>query len=149
MKRGLDLTDKIVVTTGASRGAGKQAAFDFAQRSARTVETDCALSGTMGETLREMERRGRQVIAVATDLAQEEDLERLVDPSMAVPITALARMQVYFAACENSWEYTGRLFWAKREMAAMHIESDPWARACGLGAMRSPLVKITTRATWH
>jgi hypothetical protein len=40
---------------------------------------------------------------------------------MAVP----ARMLVYFAACENPWEYTGRLFWAEREMADMGIELDP------------------------
>jgi len=149
MKRELDLTGKIVVTAGASRRVERQAAFDFAQRSARTVETDCALPGAIGETFREIERRGGQAIAVATDLAQEEDLEHLVDPSIAVPITVLAWMLVYFAACENPREYSGRLFWAKREMAAVHIESASWARARGLGAIRSPLVKITTRATWH
>jgi hypothetical protein len=31
---------------------------------------------------------------------------------------------VYFASCENPSEYTGRLFWAEREMADMGITLD-------------------------
>jgi NAD(P)-dependent dehydrogenase (short-subunit alcohol dehydrogenase family) len=273
----LDLTGKIVVITGASRGVGKQAALDFARRganvvlAARTVEPDSALPGTIGETLKQIEDLGGQAIAVATDLAQEADLKRLIeaavqrfggvdvlinnaaattgdiwgkpfleltreeweyqfavnthapftltqlvvpimekrgggriinlstgsgevfrlaeeapklnavggfslavpgyysskraldrfgncmapefhakniaiigmhpglvatelvairvkekglDPSVAVPMTVPARMLVYFAACENPVEYTGRLFWAEREMADMGIELD-------------------------
>jgi NAD(P)-dependent dehydrogenase (short-subunit alcohol dehydrogenase family) len=45
-----------------------------------------------------------------------------LDDSVAVPLTVPSRMLVYFAACENPMEYTGRLFWAEREMAAMGIE---------------------------
>ncbi|HUD29206.1 MAG TPA: SDR family oxidoreductase [Novosphingobium sp.] len=272
-----DLSGKVVVITGASRGVGKQAALDFARRgaqvvlAARTVEADGALPGTIGETLAQIEALGGQAIAVATDLAQEADLGRLVDAaverfggvdilvnnaaattgdiwgkpfleltrdewlyqfdvnvhapftltqlvvpimeargggriinlstgsgevfrqpeespkldavgafslavpgyysskraldrfgncmapelhakniaiigmhpglvatelvqirvrerglddSVAVPMTVPARMLVYFAACEDPAEYTGRLFWAEREMAAMGIELD-------------------------
>jgi hypothetical protein len=43
---------------------------------------------------------------------------------MAVPVTVPSRMLVYFARCENPMEYTGRLFRAEREMAAMGIELD-------------------------
>ena len=39
-------------------------------------------------------------------------------------MTVPARMIVYFAACEDAREYTGRLFWAEREMEAMGIELD-------------------------
>jgi len=273
----LDLTGKVVVITGASRGVGKQAALDFAKRgahvvlAARTVEPDSTLPGTIGETLKQIEDLGGQAIAVATDLAQEGDLKRLIDaavkrfggvdilinnaaattgdiwgkpfleltreeweyqfavnthapftltqlvvpimekrgggriinlstgsgevfrlaeeapklnavggfslavpgyysskraldrfgncmapelhakniaiigmhpglvatelvairvkekgldPSVAVPMTVPARMLVYFAACEKPVEYTGRLFWAEREMADMGIELD-------------------------
>jgi len=276
-QRELDLSGKVVVITGASRGVGKQAALDFAKRganvvlAARTVEPDSTLPGTIGETLKEIESLGGQAIAVATDLAQEEDLKRLIDaavkrfggvdvlinnaaattgdiwgkpfleltreewlyqfavnthapftltqlvvpimekrgggriinlstgsgevfrlaeeapklkavgnfslavpgyysskraldrfgncmapefhakniaiigmhpglvatelvairvkekgldPSVAVPMTVPARMLVYFASCENPSEYTGRLFWAEREMADMGIELD-------------------------
>jgi NAD(P)-dependent dehydrogenase (short-subunit alcohol dehydrogenase family) len=273
----LDLTGKVVVITGASRGVGKQAALDFAKRgahvvlAARTVEPDSILPGTIGETLKQIEDLGGQAIAVATDLAEEDDLKRLIDaavkrfggvdilinnaaattgdiwgkpfleltreeweyqfavnthapftltqlvvpimekrgggriinlstgsgevfrlaeeapklnavggfslavpgyysskraldrfgncmapelhakniaiigmhpglvatelvairvkekgldPSVAVPMTVPARMLVYFAACEKPVEYTGRLFWAEREMADMGLELD-------------------------
>jgi len=273
----LDIRDKVVVITGASRGVGKQAALDFARRgahvvlAARTVEPDSSLPGTLGETIRLIEGYGVGALAVATDLAREEDLRRLVesavgrfggvdilinnaaattgriwglpfleltreewlyqfavnvhapftltqllvpvmarrgggriinlstgsgevfrqpeelpklakvgefslavpgyycskraldrfgnvmapefarkniaiigmhpglvatelvairvknaglDDSVAVPMTVPARMLVYFAACENPMEYTGRLFWAEREMADMGIELE-------------------------
>ncbi len=38
-----------------------------------------------------------------------------------VPMSTPARMMVYFAACENPAEYTGRVFWAERELADMDI----------------------------
>jgi NAD(P)-dependent dehydrogenase (short-subunit alcohol dehydrogenase family) len=38
-----------------------------------------------------------------------------------VAMTVPARMIVYFASCEKPQEYTGRLFWAEREMAEMGI----------------------------
>jgi NAD(P)-dependent dehydrogenase (short-subunit alcohol dehydrogenase family) len=87
-QRELDLTGKVVIITGASRGVGKQAALDFARRganvvlAARTVEADSALPGTIGETLRQIEELGGQAIAVATDLAKEEDLKALVDAAV-------------------------------------------------------------------
>jgi NAD(P)-dependent dehydrogenase (short-subunit alcohol dehydrogenase family) len=39
-----------------------------------------------------------------------------------IPMALPARMIVYFAACENPAEYTGRIFWAERELADMQIE---------------------------
>ena len=84
----LDLTGKVVIITGASRGVGKQAARDFARRgahvvlAARTVEADSALPGTLGETLKAIEARGGQAIAVATDLASETDLKALVQAAV-------------------------------------------------------------------
>ena len=61
---------------------------------------------------------------VATELVTIRVREKGLDPSVAVPMTVPARMLVYFAACENPFEYTGRLFWAEREMAAMAIGLD-------------------------
>jgi NAD(P)-dependent dehydrogenase (short-subunit alcohol dehydrogenase family) len=86
--RELPVSGKIVIITGASRGVGKQAALDFAKRganvvlAARTVEPDSTLPGTIGETLKQIEALGGQAIAVATDLAKEEDLKRLVDAAV-------------------------------------------------------------------
>ncbi|MET0241093.1 MAG: SDR family NAD(P)-dependent oxidoreductase [Sphingobium sp.] len=87
-QRELDLTGKVVIITGASRGVGKQAALDFAGRgayvvlAARTVEHDSALPGTIGETLQQIEDAGGQAIAVATDLAEEANLNALVDAAV-------------------------------------------------------------------
>jgi NAD(P)-dependent dehydrogenase (short-subunit alcohol dehydrogenase family) len=75
---------KVAIITGASRGVGKEAAFAFARRgaklvlAARTVEPDSKLPGTLGETLQQIEAMGGAAIAVATDLAKEADLHRLV-----------------------------------------------------------------------
>lgn len=87
-QRELDLDGKVVIITGASRGVGKQAALDFAKRgahvvlAARTVEPDATVPGTIGETLRQIEDAGGQAIAVATDLAKEDDLKALVDAAV-------------------------------------------------------------------
>ena len=58
---------------------------------------------------------------VATELVAIRVKEAGLDDSVAVPMTVPARMIVYFSACANPMEYTGRLFWAEREMAEMGI----------------------------
>ena len=59
---------------------------------------------------------------VATEVVAIRVKEAGLDNSVAVPMTVPSRMIVYFASCENPMEYTGRLFWAEREMAEMGIE---------------------------
>ena len=61
---------------------------------------------------------------VATELVAIRVKEKGLDPSVAVPMSVPARMLVYFAACEDPFEYTGRLFWAEREMEALGIQLD-------------------------
>lgn len=61
---------------------------------------------------------------VATELVAIRVRDAGLDDSVAVPMTVPSRMLVYFAACENPVEYTGRLFWAERELADMKIELD-------------------------
>jgi NAD(P)-dependent dehydrogenase (short-subunit alcohol dehydrogenase family) len=84
-----DLTGKVVIMTGASRGIGKQSALHFARRganlvlTARTVEPDRTLPGTLNETLSQIESLGTRAIAVQADLASEADLSRIVDETVA------------------------------------------------------------------
>jgi NAD(P)-dependent dehydrogenase (short-subunit alcohol dehydrogenase family) len=59
---------------------------------------------------------------VATEVVAIRVKEAGLDNSVAVPMTVPSRMLVYFARCEDPMEYTGRLFWAEREMAEMGIE---------------------------
>jgi NAD(P)-dependent dehydrogenase (short-subunit alcohol dehydrogenase family) len=61
---------------------------------------------------------------VATELVAIRVREAGLDDSVAVPMTVPARMLVYFAACADPAEYTGRLFWAERELAELGIALD-------------------------
>jgi NAD(P)-dependent dehydrogenase (short-subunit alcohol dehydrogenase family) len=61
---------------------------------------------------------------VATELVAIRVRDAGLDDSVAVPVTVPSRMLLYFASCDNPMEYTGRLFWAEREMAEMGIELD-------------------------
>jgi NAD(P)-dependent dehydrogenase (short-subunit alcohol dehydrogenase family) len=84
----LDLTGKVVIITGASRGIGKQSAQVFARRgaklvlTARTVEPDNTLPGTLGETLAQIGQLGAEAITVPADLASETDLKGIVDAAV-------------------------------------------------------------------
>jgi NAD(P)-dependent dehydrogenase (short-subunit alcohol dehydrogenase family) len=75
----------------------------------------------------ELARRNIAVIGmhpglVVTELVALRVKNAGLDASVGVPVTVPSRMLVYFARCENPMEYTGRLFWAEREMAQMGIE---------------------------
>ncbi|MCB2080119.1 MAG: SDR family NAD(P)-dependent oxidoreductase [Novosphingobium sp.] len=61
---------------------------------------------------------------VATELVAIRVAEAGLDDSVAVPMTVPSRMIIYFAACTDPAEYTGRLFFAERELADMGIALD-------------------------
>jgi NAD(P)-dependent dehydrogenase (short-subunit alcohol dehydrogenase family) len=107
----LDLTGKVVIITGASRGIGKQAAQSFARRganlvlTARTVEPDGKLPGTLGETLAQIKQMGASAFAVPADLASEADLQRIVN-------TAVERFGGVDVLVNNAAATAGS-FWSK------------------------------------
>jgi NAD(P)-dependent dehydrogenase (short-subunit alcohol dehydrogenase family) len=115
------LTGKVVIITGASRGVGKQAALDFARRganvvlAARTVDADEDLPGTLGETLRRVEEMGASALAVPTDLAEEDSLERLV-------AAALERFGGVDILINNAAATTGEI-WSKR---FLELSREEW-----------------------
>jgi hypothetical protein len=59
---------------------------------------------------------------VSTELVAIRVKEAGLDDSVAVPMEVPARMLVYFAACADPMEYTGRLFWAERELKEFGLE---------------------------
>jgi NAD(P)-dependent dehydrogenase (short-subunit alcohol dehydrogenase family) len=80
-----DLAGQVAIVTGSSRGIGKRTAIALARRgarlvvTARTVETGRSeLPGTIGQTVKEIEAVGGEAVAVAADLANEEDLQQIV-----------------------------------------------------------------------
>ncbi len=117
----LDLTGKVVIITGASRGVGRQAAQTFARRganlvlAARTVEPDRKLPGTLNETLAQIEDLGAEAIAVQTDLADVTDLSRLVD-------AAVERFGGVDVLINNAAATTGEI-WSKR---FLELSREEW-----------------------
>jgi NAD(P)-dependent dehydrogenase (short-subunit alcohol dehydrogenase family) len=117
----LDLTGKVVIITGASRGIGKEAAQAFARRganlvlTARTVEPDSWLPGTLGETLTRIENMGASAITVQADLASEADLERIVD-------AAVERFGGVDVLVNNAAATAGG-FWSKR---FLELSREDW-----------------------
>lgn len=85
----LDLTGKVAIVTGASRGIGRQVALDLARRgvkialTARTVDRDATLPGSLSATAREIEALGGEALMVQIDLANRDDLRRLVDETVS------------------------------------------------------------------
>ncbi|MQY28990.1 SDR family NAD(P)-dependent oxidoreductase [Nocardia aurantia] len=61
---------------------------------------------------------------VATEIVEWRARESGLDTSVAVPMSVPARVLTYFAACANPMEYSGRLFWAQRELEDLALEPD-------------------------
>jgi NAD(P)-dependent dehydrogenase (short-subunit alcohol dehydrogenase family) len=87
-QRELDLSGQVAIVTGASRGVGRQAALDLARRgakvvlAARTVEADDTIPGSLGEAMAWMQEMGAEALAVRTDLAEQDDLKKLVEATV-------------------------------------------------------------------
>jgi NAD(P)-dependent dehydrogenase (short-subunit alcohol dehydrogenase family) len=80
----MDVTGKVAIVTGASRGIGRQIAIALAAGgasvvvAARTVEPRRRQPGTIGETLATIEGAGGTAMAMQVDVTHPADLERLI-----------------------------------------------------------------------
>lgn len=84
----LPLESKVAIVTGASRGIGKVIAFKLADEGAAIVvgarsEAAGALPGTIGETASAIAAMGRRALPCRVDLANDADLQRIVDETVA------------------------------------------------------------------
>lgn len=84
-----DLTGRVIVVTGSSRGIGKGLAIGLARHgativcSARTVhESTSELPGTIGATSDAIRAAGGNAIAVQCDIGNADDIIRLVDTTL-------------------------------------------------------------------
>ncbi len=75
------MKDKVVIITGGSSGIGRACAFRFAQEGARIV-----ISARNEENLREVEQEllkmGAEVLAVTSDVSNENDCVRLINETL-------------------------------------------------------------------
>lgn len=81
--------DKVTIVTGAAAGLGRATALAFARQGARVVAVDVDRGG-LAETVRMIAEPGKEPVAVAADLAVEEDVERV----MAATEHAFGRLDV-------------------------------------------------------
>ena len=81
----MDLEGRVALVTGASRGIGKHIAIELARKGCRVAcaarATDARpvkLSGTLDQTVREIEALGGKAVAVPTNLAVEDEVVAMV-----------------------------------------------------------------------
>lgn len=65
----MKLKDKVVIVTGSARGLGREYALRFAEEGAKVVVCDII---DYGETVKEIESRGGEVLSLITDVSSEE-----------------------------------------------------------------------------
>ncbi|WP_028609092.1 SDR family oxidoreductase [Paenibacillus harenae] len=75
------LSGKVAVVTGAASGMGKAIAELFAAEGAKVVVSDLRIE-TAQSVVTEIEARGGTAIAVAANVAKEEDVQQLIDSAV-------------------------------------------------------------------
>jgi len=108
------LDGKVALVTGASRGIGRAVAVELAELgagvvvTARTVEPrGDDLTGTIHQTVEEIERLGAKAIAVAADLSRQQDRERVMSELM----DAFGRVDILVNNAADTGDSVFRGFW--------------------------------------
>jgi len=88
-ERFTDLTGKVCIITGASRGIGRECALSLARLgcriviAAKSVEPHPTLPGTIYTVAEEVERLGSQALPFQLDLRDAEDCQKCIDATVA------------------------------------------------------------------
>jgi len=85
----MNLQDRVAVVTGSGSGIGRASALEFARAGARVVIVDIN-AGAARETVAQIQSAGSTAIAVGTDIANPDSVQRLV----AETLRAFGRVDV-------------------------------------------------------
>ena len=74
-----EISNKVAIVTGASRGLGKAMAVGLAKAGANIVATDVLDTSS---TVKEIEKLGRKVIGIKVDVSKKQDIEKMVQQTI-------------------------------------------------------------------
>ena len=78
----MDVSDRVVLITGASSGVGAALATKLAEMGARVVVTYSRSAEAAEAGVAQITAAGGQALAVQADVSEEADCKRLVDATM-------------------------------------------------------------------
>jgi len=113
------LNGKVALITGAGMGMGRECALLFAEEGARVVVADIDPKAA-GETVKAVEAKGGQALAVTGDVALEVDVERMVAEGVAK-----------FGALHVLHNNAGVL-WKDRDRSVLETDEKWWDRVMAI-----------------
>lgn len=119
------LQDKVAIITGSANGIGKAIAVRYAQEGAKIVIADFN-EEALNSTVDMLKGQGVQAVGVKVNVALEEDIQRMIDDSVA----AFGRIDI-LVNCAGVLD---------KMQAAHNVEDDVWQRVMDInvsGVMRS------------
>ena len=79
----MNLTGKVALVTGASRGIGQATAIELAKAGADIVVNFIGNEAVAQETVEAIETLGRKVIKIKADVGNAEEVQAMVDEAVA------------------------------------------------------------------
>jgi NAD(P)-dependent dehydrogenase (short-subunit alcohol dehydrogenase family) len=113
------LKGKVAFITGSGMGMGREAALLFAEEGARVVVADINEAAAR-DTVALVERAGSQALAVAGDVAREDDVRRMID-------AGVQRFGTFHVLYNNAG-----VLWKDRDRSVVETDEAQWDRVMAI-----------------